>query len=161
MTVHIAGVRQKIEDIDAFLAEIKQFAVANGVSIQVFNASRIFGKEHIESAVFHAKRAFQIGTNTAQNLETEVLLYTAGERQISKALRLVGIYSGIEEMAVVMIGGDEALFTRLLSVMKLKRDDTILSSTEKDVKSLGIRDDGLHAPQDLVLEKVALLDLKK
>ena len=69
-----------------FLKIIGGYASKNNLIIQVFNADMIYGKNHIISAVEHAKRAMERKTNTTNSLEKEILLYASGERQLKHAI---------------------------------------------------------------------------
>ena len=57
-----------------------------GGEVVIMDPMYVCGRDHIVSAVRHAERSFEHGTNRSKTLLTEILLYATGERQISKAL---------------------------------------------------------------------------
>ncbi|MCK5547644.1 MAG: hypothetical protein KAI64_01420, partial [Thermoplasmata archaeon] len=96
------------------------------LEIVLLNADLVFGKEHLLSAYEHAKRAFASGTNTSRALGKELILYAAGERQISKAIDKMGIKDGLRNIAMVLIGKSTgAQISKLLSSLNLKRNDDV------------------------------------
>ena len=64
--IKIIGAKGNIKDVDDFLKKVESFASKNSLRIQVFNSDLIYGKDHIISAVEHAKRAIERKTNTGR-----------------------------------------------------------------------------------------------
>ena len=56
-----------------------------GGEVILFDPDMVAGRDHILSAAMHAERSFSEGTNRSKTLLTEIILYAAWERQISKA----------------------------------------------------------------------------
>jgi tRNA threonylcarbamoyladenosine modification (KEOPS) complex Cgi121 subunit len=95
----------------------------------------------------------------------EVMLYASGERQITKAKRKMGVHQGTERVAVVLLSleGDMDL---VLERLGLERDDSLLDCTLEKGEAFGLDplELGTLGPgylQELVLEKVAFVDLLK
>jgi len=78
----------RIEDVDAFLADVDAIADAHGVTIQAFDARYVVGREHLERAVALATRAIDRGESIARDEAVEILLYAAGRRQIDRSLAM-------------------------------------------------------------------------
>ena len=57
---------------------------------QILNPVSVFGRDHLVSALGHARRAIEERRNTTDSIEMEFLLYVSGERQISKAIEVAG-----------------------------------------------------------------------
>ncbi len=156
-------------DVDSgkALGTIEKLSSEWNVQIVMLDAELVFGREHILSAFEHAERAFRNGTNTAKTLGTEVLLYSSGERQISVAIGKMGIRDGSKRVAVAILDDlEDDRISELLERLGLKRDDDVLLPGGKDLKAFGISEKELATvPEekryDLVLEKVALVDLIK
>ncbi len=151
--VDIAGARGRF-DKDAFLKAHARGAVA-------LDADMVCGREHIASAIEHARRAFKRGTNTARSLELEVVLYAAGETQLSVAIDLMDVRG--DKVALVVFEGQ---VDELLQEMELSRDDSVIAPETSKALRLGVPRTmldtvGENRAQDLVLEKVALVDLEK
>ena len=102
-------------------------------------------------------------TNVARSLAVEFVVYASGERQIADALAKMGIRYDTTEFAVVVFGGDAA---RALEVLDLTRDDDVLAATPAKIRAFGLTDAEIASVPpdrvaDLVLERVALVDLLK
>lgn len=54
-----------------------------------FNPEHVLNENHLRFALWHAKRAFNNGTNIARDLQIEFLVRLSGRRQIKKALELM------------------------------------------------------------------------
>jgi tRNA threonylcarbamoyladenosine modification (KEOPS) complex Cgi121 subunit len=126
--------------------------------VQPMRADRIFGRAHLISSYLHAERAFRQERNRSSNLMTEALLFASFNRQISKAIELLGV-NGQKEIALLIHPsiGDEELDEQLSSV-GLVRDDTVIEITAeklKEMELLGIRCDVKEA-EKAVLQKIAL-----
>ena len=173
--VAIAGFRNaEIEDINAFFNLVRKRAA--DVEIQIFDANLIAGWEHLYFAALNALNAFQSKLNISNSLAMETLLYAAAQRQISKAINLLGIKPRSPQIAVLVIAKtlSEAK-SALETVSKLvsgARDDSILELTagkiegvkrlfdiselelESKLKRKGLEEEALV---DLVIEHMALL----
>jgi KEOPS complex subunit Cgi121 len=139
-------------------------ASALKAEVVLLDADKVCGVDHLLSAVLHARRAFQRGENASNTLSMEVILYASGERQISKAKKKMGLHQGTERVAVVLLssGGIE----ETLSDLDLRRDDSLLECTAEKAAAFGVRPSELETMgerfrQELVLEKVAFVDLLK
>jgi KEOPS complex subunit Cgi121 len=141
--------------------------------IQVFDANFIYGSEHISSALDHAKRAFENNKATATTLGMEILLYASGEYQIKNAIAKLGIKENTDQIAVLIYDENnkikkelDDLINNILQEIKFTRDDDVLLGDISTLESFGISKEELSAvPEDkwldLVLEKVALVDIIK
>ena len=171
MHLQIIGATGTISDKEAFIKKAMNYAEKNHIALQVFNAELIYGKTHLESAVAHAKRAFQQKTNTTHTLAMEILLYASGERQLQIALPKMGIHKGVCPVALVLFSEETcgikvSVIQELLTLLQLKRDDTVLKGDETTLQLFGISEKEKqtvtqHKYQNLILEKVALVDIIK
>lgn len=164
--------RAAIEDVDGFLADLAAVEDATGCVVQAFDARYVVGRPHLVRAVELADRAFDRGKNVARERSVEVLLYAAGRRQINRALEM-GVDEGEHPVVVVVDGArdaddpDEAAAVERVSGM-LDRAET-LGVEHADPDRVRAFFDVSPAEvaaaagdlQDLVLERVALLDVRK
>ncbi|MHC1579359.1 MAG: KEOPS complex subunit Cgi121 [Candidatus Alkanophagales archaeon] len=169
-TCEVIGGRAEIKDVDSFLSRLRSIARRHGVVIQVFDASKVAGAEHLRAAVEKALRARRRGRCIAKDFGVEILLYAAGRRHVSKALGM-GVSENTKEVAVTLVGAPkniELAMDEILGV--LERDDAVLELSERKKESLmeffGITDAELEAVGEeklglLVLERVAMLDVQK
>jgi KEOPS complex subunit Cgi121 len=173
--VAIAGFRNvKIKDVNSFLecvrGEVKE------AYIQFFDAKLIAGQQHLHFAALNALKAFEKKLNISNSPAIEVLLYASAQRQIRKAVDMLGIKPHSSQVAVLVIaetkrGADIAL-EAVSKLISGERDDRVLELTDEKfegVKTLfGVSDLEVEAKLgkegferealvDLVIEHVALL----
>jgi len=156
-----------IDDLDSFLAEIDAISEATDAAIQCFDADYVAGESHLRRAVELAERAREQGTAVAREPAVEILLYAAGRRQINQALEM-GVDEGETDVVSVVSDGDEraaeARVRELLGVtdtddpVSLGDEDTIKAFFDIGDREVAVVDGDL---EDIVLERVALLDVEK
>lgn len=166
--IQIIGAKGSIESKEQFLKRVSDFVtnspMEKGMLLQFLNADLVCGRQHVQTALEHAQRAFQRGNAISDTLAMEILLYTAGEVQISSALAKIGIRNGCENVAVV--AGQGIDIGALIAHLNLVRDDSVLECSETKLRSFGISPHEISAAgrdgiMELVLEKVAMVDVKK
>lgn len=163
MTYEIVGARGRVQDPQEVVARVQKWAAKHGAEVLLADASVVFGRDHMESAVRHALRARASGTGVARDLGLETLRYLCGKRQVSEAIRVGGLKAGTETIAVVAF---DASAENALVCLGFSRDDTALDAEGKSLRVLGLTPgEEQTAPPgrapDLALERVALLDLEK
>ena len=169
--IKIIGAKGNINDIDVFLKKLEDFAAENNLTLQAFNADLIFGKDHIISAVEHAKRSIERKTNTTNSLEKEILLYASGNRQLKLAIPKMGVKKGSGNIAIVLINNEEIdisnqITNDLLTVLKLNSDEKVLDGNKKTLIKFGIKENEIETVTKenygfIILEKVAMVDILK
>jgi KEOPS complex subunit Cgi121 len=171
----VVGARGSISDIDEFLQKLLQFATREQISIQALNANAVYGTEHLISAAEHALRSFTQGTNATNSLALEIMLYASGERQITKAINKMGVRTGRQTIAFVLVDqrekkmerkAYEPVIQRLLSMFHMTLDESVLKGNLNTLKHFGITEKEVRTvPKekygDLILEKVAMVDVLK
>jgi KEOPS complex subunit Cgi121 len=173
--ITVLGTRGTIKDIESFVQQLIEFSKQEHLVIQAFDARLIFGKDHVISAVTHAKRAFHQGTNSTNSLALEILLYAAGERQIQKAIKKMGVKKGNQEIVFLFTDSsnriksenvDDAMIRRFLKTFQLTIDKDVIRGNRDTLKHFGITDEELSTiPEDkygdIILEKIAMVDIIK
>jgi KEOPS complex subunit Cgi121 len=158
-----------VTDLDAFLATIDEISRETETTIQAFDADYVVSEAHLRRAVERADRAIARGENVARDRAVEILCYAAGRRQINRALEM-GVSEGENRVVLLVdsLAGDEHAEEVALDVLREHVDPEALLGEydEAAVRSFfGIGDAELAAVDgtlaDLVLERVALLDVKK
>ena len=171
----VIGAYGTIKNVDSFVKRLLRFSKEENLVIQAFDATVVYGKDHLISATIHAQRAFEQRTNATNSLALEILLYAAGERQIQKAIKKIGVKKGKQQIAFVFVNEmmqkknkciDEAVIKKLLRLFHLTSDDNVLKGNRNVLKRFGITDQELSTIHmsnygDLILEKVALVDIIK
>src|SRR2546426_6470975 len=158
----IFGVRTPIADPKAVLAGLRAYMHSKGGWAQILNPESVFGRDHLVSALGHARRAFDQGRNTTDSIEMEFLLYVSGERQISKALEVAGARARQPVVVAIASGGSAE---DLLARYSWDRDDALLEPTAARLRRAGFSkeeiDSAGSSATDLILERGARGDLIK
>ena len=160
----IGGGRIPAGKVDDLLSRSKALAAELGIEILLMDADVILGKVHIESALEHASRAFERGTNVASTRMLEVMLYASGERQLSSAIGKMGIKAATTRVAVVNSG--QSRQAEVFESLAIERDDRVLEGDTSKLAAFRIPQEeiesvGKEKACDLVLERVARVDLLK
>lgn len=154
--------RGEFESLEEFLSELRSIGDEYDVLVQAFDARYIAGQEHLEAAHEHATRSMERAENVADDFAVEVLLYAAGRRQIDRAMTL-GLGTG-ERSVIVLLDGE-----RVGNASGAVRDQLVPGPVEPDERAIMEFFDITPAERrvtsgellDLVLERVALLDVEK
>ncbi|MDP3104560.1 MAG: KEOPS complex subunit Cgi121 [Candidatus Methanoperedens sp.] len=161
--IHILEGKVSIDNVDEFLHKLKKISIENNLTIQALDADKIAGEEHIRFAVEKALNSFRTGTAIANDLSKEIMLYAAGTRQISRAVKL-GIHKGENNIVLVAVGD-----AKLSGFDEIRHEHVLAyneSKKEALMKAFGITNEELEAAgeeklPELVLERVALVDVIK
>ena len=137
-------------------------AETSGKDLLVVDGRAVFGTDHLSSAYHHATKAIREGRNTSESVIMETLLYASGERQLSAAIRRMGVSKDSEEVVVALLGGGDIdigsgwdPLTATLQETRMERYLAFGLTTEE----LGTVGPGRWP--DLVLERVAAVDVLK
>lgn len=153
-----------IDNTEKFLQKLKKISKDKNMVLQALDADKLAGEEHVRFAVQKAINSFKMGRNIANDLAKEIMLYAAGTRQISKAMRL-GVHNGKNNIALVAVGEapDLSAFDEIVPENVLQYNDSkkntlmdIFNITEEELEAVG--EDKIP---ELVLERVALVDVIK
>jgi KEOPS complex subunit Cgi121 len=139
---------------DAEFDDIVRHFTSMGGDVVLMDPDMVVGKGHIISAVRHAERSFAEGTNRSKTLLTEIILYAAWERQISKALAKMKP-KGNEYVALLICIKDPELES-----IGMVRDDSLIAPTDAKAEKLGLVK-GPIPYEDQAIENVAMVELLK
>jgi KEOPS complex subunit Cgi121 len=164
----------KIEDAEEFLEAIRKEKQQN-TAVQFFNAELVATWQHLYFAALNALRAFRNKRNISKNVAMEVMLYASAQRQIRKAIELVGVKCDSANIATVIIGeNSDSVRTVLSAVSKrigAEPDETVLELSkgkmrsicrafdisERELGTVMKKNNFEQALVDLVVERMALL----
>ena len=153
-----------IESKELFLKKIKEITTGKNLAIQAFDADKLAGKDHLIFAIEKALDSFKKGTNVANDLAKEIMLYAAGTRQINRAVK-IGVHDGWNNIAIVAVGDmidlsafDEITPQNVLQYSGSKNSALmdIFNITKEEIEAAGA-----DKIPELVLERVALVDVMK
>ncbi|MEM3783542.1 MAG: KEOPS complex subunit Cgi121 [Candidatus Bathyarchaeia archaeon] len=173
--IAIAGFRDvKIANVEALLEKAKK-GVSKNTEVQFFDARFVATWQHLYFAALNALKAFKNHENISKNLAIETLLYASAQRQIRKAMELLGVKQNSKEIAVLIIGekaGEvDSAIKAISKTVGGKRDDEVLELSREKIEKIrnifeissveleAITREGAveKALTDLVIERMALL----
>lgn len=142
-------------------------------AIQIFDNRYIWGYRHLYSAIWHAQNALKNNRMIAKTLSMEILLYTAGYRQIKKAIELLGVKeTTIDVVGLLLAEKNYQLIDASIQLQKelgLKPNLDLLddfSSKHKYLKEMLVNE-GFPANkftysdvENAILQRIALLTLE-
>jgi KEOPS complex subunit Cgi121 len=151
------------------------------VAVQLFDLDRIAGSRHILLATFNAVKSYDSKRRISRSLGMEILLFISGTRQISEAIKRVGITSKTRRTAVLSVlpaDADQSKVSDSLSeIFGEKEDDSLLDKwtslrRSRVVKTFGMGDKELKAAsrageliekaiERLAIERSAMLAIAK
>lgn len=177
--VAIAGFRDaKIMDVEKLLDAVKS-KVGLTVEFQFFDAELVATWQHLYFASLNALTAFKNQYNISKSLAVETLLCASAQRQIRKAMELIGIKKGVSKIAVLVIGEDvenvDSALSRIAELLGAKRDDSVLMLSEEKIRALRkafeisdtelaavmSKDNMENALVDVIIERMALLSTRR
>lgn len=167
----------KLENINMLLESFRK--ENKGAPIQFFDAKHVAGPQHLYFAALNALNAFEKKANISNNLAIEALLYASAQRQIKKAVKMLGIKQDSSEIAALIMTENrhkKTDYSRLVTkIIPGERDDSVLELTDKKIEKIKklfkisdiefeakLKKEGLEkeAVTDLVIERMALLVTK-
>lgn len=168
MKIKILGYKAKIDNIDDFLKifndlKEKNLSYKNSSEsiIQVFDAKAIAGEKHLNHAILHALNAFERNENLANDLGIEISIRLSAQRQISKALNIVGVKKGEMDICVLMMNCPYE-FEDKLNLM-FKRDDSVLESNPlilKEIYNISDEQMDMMCIEDILIDETTTLLVK-
>jgi KEOPS complex subunit Cgi121 len=172
--VELTGFRNvSVKDAEEFVKASRE-ATPQMASVQFFDADLVATWQHLYFAVLNALAAFKNERNISKSLAMEVMIYASAQRQIRKALQLIGVKSASVNVAVVIVGVNPDSVRAAVSVVSkrvgVEPDETVLELTREKTRSIrkafGINaeefeavdeKDAAQALVNLVIERTALL----
>lgn len=173
--VEITGFRNiNIRETEEFVEAIRR-ELPKTAWVQFFDAKLVATWQHLYFAVLNALLAFKNDRNISKSVAMETMLYASTQRQIRKAICLMGVKRAIGDIAVVIIDeSKESIASFLSAVSKYigrETDDAVLEISQEKMKGIceafGIidaeveaiieKDNVKEALVDLIIERVALL----
>ncbi|HXZ98138.1 MAG TPA: KEOPS complex subunit Cgi121 [Candidatus Acidoferrum sp.] len=99
--VWISGFTEKPKDLDTLVRAIQD--KYPDVSVQFVDMNKVPGSRYLFLATLNALKSFS-SKPVSKSLSMEILLYIGANRQISEAIRLVGISPNSEKVSAVVVG---------------------------------------------------------
>ncbi len=86
----------------------------DAITVQLLNGRLIANEIHLLAAVQNALNAQHGEYMLSRSLDVEIIIFASAQRQIGKALDALGVYDGLDEIAVVVVGFDVASVEKIL-----------------------------------------------
>jgi len=171
--VGIEGFENK--GVEEVLATLR--SASRSKCVQAFDADSIAGPEHLICAAANAVMGFK-AKPISRALETELLLYASGQRQIESAIGMVGLKPETKNLALVVIDDDEERLSESVGAISSsiggRPSDSILSISSREklegiVKAFGISKEEMkgfvgkdpsEAVKKAVIERSAILAVR-
>jgi len=176
--VEIMGFRNLIiGDAEEFLKAVRK-KKQQRVWVQFFNAELVATWQHLHFAVLNALLAFKNKRNISKSVMMEAMLYASAQRQIRRAIDLMGVKCDSANVAIVVIGESPDSVKAVLSAIskaigaeptekvlelsrkKAQRIREAFGITEKELKAVMEKNNLEQALVKLVIEKMALLSTR-
>lgn len=173
--VEMTGFRNVgIKDAEEFVKAARK-ETPQSVLIQFFDAELVATWQHLYFAVLNALLAFRSERNISKSVAMEAMLYASAQRQIRKALQLIGVKRDSANVAVVIIGEKSDSVKTVLSAVSKRvgeePDESVLEVSKEKARGIreafGITETALETVMDknngeqalvnLVIERMALL----
>ncbi len=159
--IQVAGFRSNINDFGKLMKDINK--ISKNCTVQLLNAEGIAGREHILHAAVHAVKAFERNENIAKDLGLEICVRASAQRQISKALSILGIKEGEMNICAVAVDCSENIMNELGTILD-KREDSVLNPDENLLKDIYNISEGeiktASGISSIMIEKTTLLILE-
>jgi KEOPS complex subunit Cgi121 len=159
--IQIAGFKSSIDNFEELINKINK--ISKNCMVQLIDADGIAGYEHVLHATIHAVKAFERGENIAKDLGLEICVRASAQRQISKALSILGIKEGKMNICAVAVDCSENIMDEL-GIILGKQDDSILKFDEtllKEIYNISDREiETAGSISSVMMEKTTLLILE-
>ena len=120
----LAFTKASISDPEETLKQLR--SLSSEVQVQLVKADLIGGPEHLQFAARNALHSFGGPQRRSKSLAVELLLYISCQRQIAKAIKLLGVDSKDLRVALVALSGSKD------AILELDRQANALIGGERD-----------------------------
>ena len=173
----LAFAKASIPDPEQTLKHLR--SVNNQAEVQLVKVDLVAGSEHLQLAALNALSSFKGERRRSKSLAVELLLYISCQRQIAKAIKLLGVDSKDSRVALVALSGSKEVLLALdgeaKSMIAGKQDESLIEigSRQKMAglqRSFGVTTREMEAARlegetdssvlkRLIVERSALLDI--
>ncbi|MCQ2972784.1 MAG: KEOPS complex subunit Cgi121 [archaeon] len=153
--IKIIGFKGNITSLDDTLEFINNIKKENPNSvIQLIDASCIGGLRHINHAIYHSYLAFERGENLAKDLSVEIVLRASGQRQISKAFKILGLKEGQIDICAIFIDCNNEIIDSFNDIFI--REDSVLTTNSlklQEVYNISNKEIEYMDIEDILIDK--------
>ena len=128
----IGGIKRRNSDnIKTIMKKIKE--IESQVHVQLLDAQKVAGFDHIEIAALNAFNIVKTGMGISNAITTETLLFASACDQIIKSVELLGASDNPDELVLIVFSTDSFYERAYLKISELIgiEDDSVLDLTPK------------------------------
>lgn len=103
-------------DVNDLLSVVQDISDEWQITFQLLDAAYVAGPQHLVFATSHALNAFHYGAQRASALGMEILRFAAAQRQIHRAIAILGIRDSTQQVGGVLLGGTRETLTKSYKV---------------------------------------------
>jgi KEOPS complex subunit Cgi121 len=119
-----------LQEPETILRQLR--SASEDVHVQLVKPSLVAGPEHLRIAAANALQSFRGRKPRSKSLAVELLLYISCQRQISKAIKLLGVESSDDKVVLVALSGSKD------SLSELEKNSTsILGEADDSLVEIG------------------------
>lgn len=165
-SIQIAGFDAEINDLAELMNLIKIISAENkceGCTIQLLRAEAIAGEKHVLHATSQALMAFDRNNNMAQDLGLEICVRASAQRQISRALTILGIEEGRISVCAVAVDCDDDIMITLAKILGKKHNQVLEADIDTLKKLYEVSNEEIKSAGNIervLIERTALLSLE-
>ena len=167
----------RIKDPEKILSELR--SVNDKAQLQLVKAGLIAGPEHLRFAARNALHSFKSKNPRSKSLAVEYLLYLSCQRQISKAIRFLGVEPADDQIVLValsdskdaleeletasrtLLGEPDDRFVEIGSKRKLANIQRSYGISKREMEAARFeKETDEQVVKRLIVERSALLDLE-
>lgn len=159
-TIQIAGFEYEVTDLNKIM-DFTGSIYGNG-TVQLLRARGIAGKKHVLQATIQALKAFHRNENMAKDLGLEICVRASAQRQISRALKILGLEKGNMEICAVAVDCDPNVVYDLEDFLGPKTDDVFkidIPTVSKLYKISTLEIESASSVERVLIERTALLNI--
>ncbi len=176
--LEITGFRNiEVRDAKAAAQSLNRL-LDGGCEVQLFDADLVATWEHLYFAVVNSFVAFRSKTNVCKSFSVETVLYASGQRQIQKAIDLIGVTPTAKNVAILLICGKLSSAKKgldyAIEMFGKTSDESVLELSDDKIRNIkrvfDISKDEIAATSqrisdnrvliDLIIERMALLSTR-
>ncbi|NPD88566.1 MAG: hypothetical protein HGN29_07570 [Asgard group archaeon] len=152
-------------DIDLLLEFLRERS-SNKVILQILDPNLLISVKQLQSAVYHTEKSFESKRNIARTRANEFLIRLAGKRQISNALKLLGIKESSQYLLIIAFGTtlennkkELEKFVKQFSLIEYEAKNSLPISKLKVLSTYYECQEDLIEIEKTALEKIASVEI--
>ncbi|WP_224425881.1 KEOPS complex subunit Cgi121 [Methanobrevibacter sp. TMH8] len=158
--IEIVGFKGNIDSIPDILKKVDSIKsnCCDGCIIQLIDSKAIAGEKHLLHGIIHGILAFKRNENLAKDLGIEICVRISAQRQISKALEILGLKEGEMEIVAILINCPDYFINELSNIFN--RDDSVFTPDSSILKNIyNISDEELDVMEieNILIDKTSEL----